>query len=76
MMRNNSIIERDLRDLVIREHIVKDVRLADVIEDIHMFLDLQQVIVAVHPHRTIFESSGILIHHAPSSSITDQKFEG
>ena len=65
IVRNNSVVERNLRNFLIREHIVEDVRFLHVVQNVHMLLNRQEVVIAVHRHRAIFEplEAVRIIHH-------------
>ena len=53
---NSSVVEGDLRDLGVREHIPEDVGLDYVIQNIHVLFDLEQVVFGIQGYRTILEN--------------------
>ena len=53
VVRHDPVVEGDLRDLRIGEHIPEHVRLLHVVQDIHMLLDLKKIVLLIHGHRAI-----------------------
>ena len=53
IVRNGTVIEWNLRNFRIREHIPENIRLLHVIQNVHMLFDLEQVLVLIHGDRTV-----------------------
>ena len=62
---HRPVIERNLRNLGIRKHIPENIRFLHIIQNIHVLFYFQKIVVIVHGHRTIRESSFIIhsCHH-------------
>ncbi len=63
IVRHNSVIEGNLGHLRIGKHIAEYIRLLYIIQNVHMFLYLQQIAVLVHGDRPVLKS--VILSHIP-----------
>jgi len=53
IVRHNSVIKRNLRNLRIRKHISENIGFLDVIQYVHMLFYFQKIVFVIHAYRTV-----------------------
>ena len=63
IVRHDPVIEGNLRDFRIREHIAENIGLFHIIQNIHMLLDLEEIILMIHSHGAVLKLQVIFFSH-------------
>ena len=61
IMRNNTIIKRNLGNLGIRKHIPEHIRTIHIIQNVHMFFNLEKIRILIHGYRSILKHKILLL---------------
>ena len=61
-VRDNPVVKRDLRDLIVGKHIAECVGFLHVLQLIHMFLDPQKIVVLIHGNWPVFKIRSVVCH--------------